>query len=165
MSEQHYRPQTYRSRDSVGYLIRRLYTLLLARFEGALAQAVNLDTEGIRQLVAGQVKTVTLNTRDNSMEVVLKDSAPEGQRKYKTGYVPNTNDSPVTDLEAYNAKVKTPADKVSYDVKPSGSSVFLSLLSVFLPLLLTEHFGWSLTQAGIALSAGAVTWKIGRAHV
>ncbi|MEY2920889.1 MAG: hypothetical protein RL261_2194 [Pseudomonadota bacterium] len=39
MSEQHYRPQTYRSRDSVGYLIRRLYTLLLARFEGALAQA------------------------------------------------------------------------------------------------------------------------------
>ena len=39
MPEQHYRPQTYRSRDSVGYLIRRLYTLLLARFEGALAQA------------------------------------------------------------------------------------------------------------------------------
>jgi DNA-binding MarR family transcriptional regulator len=39
MPEKHYRPQTYRSRDSVGYLIRRLYTLLLARFEGALAQA------------------------------------------------------------------------------------------------------------------------------
>jgi len=33
----------------------------------------------------------------------------------------------------------------------------------FLPLLLTEHFGWSLTQAGIALSAGAVTWSIGSA--
>lgn len=39
MPEQHYRPQTYVARDSVGYLIRRLYTLLLARFEGALAQA------------------------------------------------------------------------------------------------------------------------------
>ena len=39
MPEQHYLPATYRSRDSVGYLIRRLYTLLLARFEGALAQA------------------------------------------------------------------------------------------------------------------------------
>ena len=39
MSEQYYHPQTYRSRDSVGYLVRRLYTLLLARFEGALAQA------------------------------------------------------------------------------------------------------------------------------
>jgi DNA-binding MarR family transcriptional regulator len=39
MTKPHYRPQTYRSRDSVGYLIRRLYTLLLARFEGALAQA------------------------------------------------------------------------------------------------------------------------------
>ncbi|HEY0956591.1 MAG TPA: MFS transporter [Roseateles sp.] len=33
----------------------------------------------------------------------------------------------------------------------------------FLPLLLTGQFGWSLTQAGIALSAGAVTWSIGSA--
>jgi len=33
----------------------------------------------------------------------------------------------------------------------------------FLPLLLTQHFGWSLTQAGIALSAGAVTWSLGSA--
>jgi MFS family permease len=33
----------------------------------------------------------------------------------------------------------------------------------FLPLLLTGHFGWSLTQAGVALSAGAVTWSIGSA--
>ena len=39
MPEQHYLPATYRSRDSVGYLVRRLYTLMLARFEGALAQA------------------------------------------------------------------------------------------------------------------------------
>jgi DNA-binding MarR family transcriptional regulator len=39
MPEQHYHPRTYLARDSVGYLIRRLYTLLLARFEGALAQA------------------------------------------------------------------------------------------------------------------------------
>lgn len=33
----------------------------------------------------------------------------------------------------------------------------------FLPLLLTQHFGWSLTEAGAALSAGAVTWSIGSA--
>jgi MFS family permease len=33
----------------------------------------------------------------------------------------------------------------------------------FLPLLLTGRFGWSLTQAGVALSAGAVTWSIGSA--
>lgn len=33
----------------------------------------------------------------------------------------------------------------------------------FLPLLLTQHFGWSLTQAGVALSAGAVTWSLGSA--
>ncbi|HEY0955888.1 MAG TPA: MFS transporter [Roseateles sp.] len=33
----------------------------------------------------------------------------------------------------------------------------------FLPLLLTQQFGWSLTQAGMALSAGAVTWSVGSA--
>lgn len=33
----------------------------------------------------------------------------------------------------------------------------------FLPLLLTGQFGWSLGQAGVALSAGAVTWSIGSA--
>jgi MFS family permease len=33
----------------------------------------------------------------------------------------------------------------------------------FLPLLLTQHFGWSLTEAGFALSAGAVTWSVGSA--
>jgi hypothetical protein len=33
----------------------------------------------------------------------------------------------------------------------------------FLPLLLTGRFDWSLAQAGIALSAGAVTWSLGSA--
>jgi MFS family permease len=33
----------------------------------------------------------------------------------------------------------------------------------FLPLLMTQRFGWSLAQAGLALSAGAVTWSIGSA--
>lgn len=33
----------------------------------------------------------------------------------------------------------------------------------FLPLLLTGEFGWRLPQAGLALSAGAVTWSLGSA--
>ena len=37
MPEQHYRPETYVPHESVGYLVRRLYTLLLSRFEAALA--------------------------------------------------------------------------------------------------------------------------------
>lgn len=37
MPEQYYRPETYVSHESVGYLVRRLYTLLLSRFEAALA--------------------------------------------------------------------------------------------------------------------------------
>lgn len=61
MPEQHYRPQTYRSRDSVGYLIRRLYTLLLARFEGALAQADFTLTQWIVliQLRDGMARTAS----------------------------------------------------------------------------------------------------------
>lgn len=33
----------------------------------------------------------------------------------------------------------------------------------FVPLLLTAHFDWSLGEAGMALSAGAVTWSLGSA--
>jgi DNA-binding MarR family transcriptional regulator len=61
MPQQHYRPQTYRSRDSVGYLIRRLYSLLLARFEGALAQADFTLTQWIvlAQLREGIARTAS----------------------------------------------------------------------------------------------------------
>lgn len=37
MPEQHYRLETYVSVESVGYLVRRLYAVLLARFDEALA--------------------------------------------------------------------------------------------------------------------------------
>jgi DNA-binding MarR family transcriptional regulator len=39
MARAHYQPHTYLARDSVGYLVRRLYSLLAQRFEGALARA------------------------------------------------------------------------------------------------------------------------------
>lgn len=39
MPVQHYRPETYRARDSVGYLVRRLFTLWLERFERAVGHA------------------------------------------------------------------------------------------------------------------------------
>jgi DNA-binding MarR family transcriptional regulator len=39
MPEQHYRVETYRARDSVGYLLRRLHGIWLARFEAVLARA------------------------------------------------------------------------------------------------------------------------------
>lgn len=42
------------------------------------------------------------------------------------------------------------------------AAAFISA-EAFLPLLLTQHFGWSLAQAGIALSTGAVTWSLGSA--
>lgn len=66
MPEQHYRPATYRSRDSVGYLIRRLYTLLLARFEGALAQADFTLTQWIVliQVHEGVARTASDIARD-----------------------------------------------------------------------------------------------------
>lgn len=66
MPEQHYLPATYRSRDSVGYLIRRLYTLLLARFEGALAQADFTLTQWIVliQVQEGVARTASDIARD-----------------------------------------------------------------------------------------------------
>jgi DNA-binding MarR family transcriptional regulator len=37
MPEQHYRPASYRARDSVGYLLRRVYTTMHERIEAAFA--------------------------------------------------------------------------------------------------------------------------------
>jgi DNA-binding MarR family transcriptional regulator len=37
MPEQFYRPDTYRARDSVGYLVRRLYSILASRIEARFA--------------------------------------------------------------------------------------------------------------------------------
>ena len=42
------------------------------------------------------------------------------------------------------------------------ASAFASA-EVFIPLYLTREAGWSLTQAGLALSAGAVLWSCGSA--
>jgi len=39
MPEQHYSVETYRARDSVGYLVRRLHAIWLGRFVHVLAQA------------------------------------------------------------------------------------------------------------------------------
>ena len=66
MPEQHYLPDTYRSRDSVGYLVRRLYTLMLARFEGALAQADFTLTQWIVliQVHEGVARTASDIARD-----------------------------------------------------------------------------------------------------
>ncbi len=88
------------------------------------------------QLQKKQVDAVTLNTRDNSMEVTQVQSVPKVQRKYKTGYLPNAEDQLLLQLQKYNTEAKTPAEQINVAIKPSGSSVILSLLSVFLPLLL-----------------------------
>ena len=42
------------------------------------------------------------------------------------------------------------------------ASVFVTT-EVFIPLLLVREQGWSLTQAGLVLSAGAVLWSCGSA--
>ncbi|HSQ69921.1 MAG TPA: helix-turn-helix domain-containing protein [Steroidobacteraceae bacterium] len=38
MSEQHYRVDDYRAVDSIGHLIRRVYTVMLGRAEGAFGE-------------------------------------------------------------------------------------------------------------------------------
>jgi DNA-binding MarR family transcriptional regulator len=61
MPEQHYRPETYVPHESVGYLVRRLYTLLLSRFEAALAHEHFTLTQWIvlAQLREGRVRTAS----------------------------------------------------------------------------------------------------------
>jgi cell division protease FtsH len=84
------------------------------------------------QLAQNKVDEVTLNTRDNSMEVMQVNSVPKAQREYKTGYLPNAEDELIAQLDKINADAKTPAEQIKVDINPSGTS----FLQQFLPMLI-----------------------------
>ena len=78
-----------------------------------------------------QVKTVTLNTKDNSLEV----TRPDG-KKYEIGYPIDYSDVLVNKL-----RVAESAHNISdFDVRPARSSVILSLLTYVLPFLIFIGF-------------------------
>ena len=77
----------------------------------------------LTQVENGQVKSVTINTRDNTLNV----TAIDGKTKYETGYPDNYEEELVRDLRK---------NDVALSVKGKGGSNWLSLLTYILPFIL-----------------------------
>jgi cell division protease FtsH len=81
----------------------------------------------LTQVKAGDVKSVTINTRDNTLNVTEAD----GKTKYKTGYPDNYEPQLIELLQKNNVEVS---------VKGKGGSNWLSLLTYILPFILLLAF-------------------------
>jgi cell division protease FtsH len=84
-------------------------------------------TDFLTQVDKGEVKKVTLNTGDNTIDVELKKK----DRDYETAYPNNTEQNLVNTLRA---------GKIPIDVEGSGGSAWSTLLIYALPLLLFLFF-------------------------
>ncbi len=78
-----------------------------------------------------QVKSVTLDTKDNSVEVVLPND-----KKYEVGFPDAYGDILVNRLQA----AEEAGNIQAFDVKPARSNVILSLLTYVLPFLIFIGF-------------------------
>ena len=79
----------------------------------------------------GAIKSVTLKTKDNSVEVILPDD-----KKYEVGFPQAYGDVLVNQLKAAEEAQNIQA----FDVKPARSNVILSLLTYVLPFLIFIGF-------------------------
>ncbi len=87
----------------------------------------------LQQLDRGDIKNVTLRTKDNSMEVRL--DRPD-KNQYSVGYPPAYGEVLVNQLRAAQAE-----DKLQdFNVKPARTSVLLSMLTWVLPILIFIGF-------------------------
>ena len=162
MPEQYYDPQTYLSRDSVGYLVRRLYTLLLARFEGALAQA---DFTLTQWIVLIQVRDGLARTASDIANDLGHDSGALTRvvdQLERRGYLQRNRSA--SDRRVVELKL-TPAGKAIIDellplvvdhtnaaLAPLSKSEFVQLRSYLVRLL--DH-----AQEGNAVTAGRAAGK------
>ncbi len=79
-----------------------------------------------------EVKSVTINTKDNSLDVTLKGENPEEDgESFSTGYPPNTEQSLLNLIDEHN---------VETTVHGTGGSSILSLLTYILPFVLFFGF-------------------------
>ena len=79
-----------------------------------------------------EVKSVTVNTKDNSLDVTLKGEKPEEDgESFSTGYPPNTEQSLLNLIDEHN---------VETTVHGTGGSSILSLLTYILPFVLFFGF-------------------------
>jgi cell division protease FtsH len=82
-------------------------------------------------IARGQIEKVTINTKDNTLDVTEKGHAGEDGESFSTGYPPNTEQSLLNELEAAN---------VETTVHGTGGSSLLSLLTYILPFVLFFGF-------------------------
>ena len=87
----------------------------------------------LTQLDEGQVRDVTLRTKDNSMEVTLNRTE---KNKYTLGYPPAYAEVLVNNLRTAEAE----GDLQGFNVKPSRSNVIVSLLTYILPFIIFIGF-------------------------
>jgi cell division protease FtsH len=85
----------------------------------------------ITQLNRGDVKTVALRTKDNVVQVTLKNG-----QKYETGFT----DASADRLDARLEAAKKSGQLVDYNVEPRKSNGWLSLLTYVLPFLIFIGF-------------------------
>jgi cell division protease FtsH len=83
----------------------------------------------LTQVENGDVKSVTIKTRDNTIDVA---AGPQGKTKYTTGYPDNTEQQLVNTLRKN--------DVPDIKVKGKGGSGWLSILTYILPFLLFFAF-------------------------
>ncbi|MDQ2940281.1 MAG: ATP-dependent metallopeptidase FtsH/Yme1/Tma family protein, partial [Actinomycetota bacterium] len=82
--------------------------------------------EFLTQISKGEVKSVTINTKDNTLDVTQTDDS-----HYSTGYPDNTEQSLVNDLQR---------NHVTIVAKGTGGSSLLSVLTYILPFVLFFGF-------------------------
>jgi cell division protease FtsH len=81
----------------------------------------------LAQVDQNQVRSVTINTKDNTINVTPDPTAPTYNKKYTTAYPDNTEQALINNLQTH---------KVPIDVKGKGGSGWLSVLTYVLPFVI-----------------------------
>jgi cell division protease FtsH len=82
-------------------------------------------------IATGKIEKITINTKDNSLDVTEKGPNGESGESFSTGYPPNTEQSLLNLIDEHN---------VETTVHGTGGSSLLSLLTYILPFILFFGF-------------------------
>ena len=94
---------------------------------GTETQKVPNYDQFLTQVDSGQIKDLTLNTKDNTLDVVLKQAPKRDASKYSIGYPSNTEQNLVNTLRD---------NSVPFDVKGKGGGGWLTVLTYVSPFVI-----------------------------